>query len=139
MPLLITAKLAGKIIGALTGAALAVVPPSAAAAQTWPRPADTALTLTITHPEPNVSSTRSVILSCDPPRGYHRHAAEACDQLDRWGGEFAHGSGEAICTADYRPVIAEATGRWRGRPVDFKETFSNDCVLRSRTGIVFDF
>jgi hypothetical protein len=37
----------------------------------------------------------------------------------------------------YAPVTARARGEWGGRPVQYTETFPNECVMNARTGDVF--
>ena len=37
----------------------------------------------------------------------------------------------------YAPVTVQARGQWNGRPVEYRETFSNGCVMGARTGAVF--
>ncbi|ACY96456.1 MULTISPECIES: subtilase-type protease inhibitor [Thermomonospora] len=129
----------------VTGAALAVLPPAGSAPEADPaqhgRPAaaGTALRLTVSHPEAAAATPRSVTLSCDPPGGSHPRAAQACADLDRSGGRIVREREEAICTTEYRPVTARATGMWRGRPVTFVRTFPNPCVMAARTGAIFRF
>ncbi|CAL9411784.1 subtilase-type protease inhibitor [Streptomyces sp. enrichment culture] len=82
-------------------------------------------------------TTRAVLLLCDPPRG-HARAGEACAQLDALGGGIRRVAPEgAACAMIYAPVTAQARGQWRGRPVDYRETFSNTCQLEAVTGAVF--
>jgi len=81
--------------------------------------------------------TRDALLLCEPPLG-HGRAAEACAQLDA-----AHGDIRRIPTRDgscpmiYAPVTAKARGMWQGRPVDYRETFSNACAMEAVTGALF--
>lgn len=121
---LATATLA--TLGATAPAALAASP-------------GTALRLTLTYPGTDLSGARTVLLTCDPPGGQHPGAAAACAQLARNRGRFTRHPGDAVCTMEYSPVRAQATGRWRGRSVRFAETFPNDCQLRARTGAIFAF
>ncbi|MFB4319017.1 subtilase-type protease inhibitor [Actinomadura sp. 21ATH] len=130
---------------ALTGAALALLPAEAAAAAAPPAagppaaPA-TSLRLTLTHPDGGTSGARSVTLQCDPLGGTHPRAAQACAELARSGGEIEREPDrDAACTMIYAPVIAEARGHWRGRPVSFRAEYANDCVLGARTGAIFRF
>lgn len=87
---------------------------------------------------PRSGATRDALLLCDPPRG-HRQAAEACAELTAAGGDIhAIPPREgALCPMIYAPVTARAQGRWHGRPVDYRETFSNECAMKARTGQVF--
>ncbi|KOG27902.1 SSI family serine proteinase inhibitor [Streptomyces resistomycificus] len=95
------------------------------------------LYVTVTTGDARSSDTRGTLLLCDPPQG-HRHAAEACAQLATAAGDIhAFGSREGYCPMIYAPVTAHARGRWQGRPVEYRETFSNTCVMGARTGAVF--
>lgn len=124
----------------LATATLGATAPAALAA-----PPGTALRLTLTYPGTpgtlgtSLSGARTVLLTCDPPGGQHPDAAAACAQLARNRGRFIRHSRDAICTMEYSPVRAQATGRWRGRAVRFTQTFPNDCHLRARTGAIFAF
>ncbi|SEG93113.1 Subtilisin inhibitor-like [Thermomonospora echinospora] len=131
----------------LTGAALvALLPAGIVLADTpsrYDRPAagthGTHLKLTVTYPGAPVSSARTVTLRCDPAGRDHPHAAAACADLDRSHGRFLHDPRQTICTMEYRPVTAKATGRWQGRAVSFTKSFPNACVMDARTGAVFRF
>ncbi|MET7680748.1 SSI family serine proteinase inhibitor [Streptomyces sp. NPDC005423] len=96
------------------------------------------LYLTVTHGDARSSDTRGTLLVCgNPPRG-HAHAAEACAELDRAGGDIAAIPPKSVyCTMIYAPVTAHARGQWKGRPVDYTQKFSNSCALHARTGGVF--
>jgi hypothetical protein len=86
---------------------------------------------------PGQARSSGTLLLCDPPRG-HRHAAEACAQLEAAVGDIrAIRTADVYCPMVYAPVTAHALGQWRGRPVDYTETFANGCVMRARTGAVF--
>ncbi|WP_051468347.1 SSI family serine proteinase inhibitor [Actinomadura oligospora] len=100
----------------------------------------TVLRLTLAYPTGNTSGTRYVVLKCDPAGGNHPKAAGACADLAASGGMFDHRpTRNEVCPMIYHPVVARAAGRWRGRPVRFREQYGNDCIMRSRTGRVFDF
>jgi hypothetical protein len=118
--------------GVVLGAVVAMV----AAA---PSDSGTSLRLSVTHPGDDASGARSVTLRCDPAGGEHPEAARACLELKGSGGKFAHAPDGRMCTDVYAPVIAEADGRWHGRPARFRARYDNDCVMRSRTGTVFAF
>ncbi|MEU4033930.1 SSI family serine proteinase inhibitor [Streptomyces collinus] len=96
------------------------------------------LHLTVTRGLAPAGPAQGALLLCDPPLG-HPHAARACAQLAAAGGDiaripYAHG---VFCPMIYAPVTAGARGRWHGRPVAFRETYSSKCVMRARTGAVF--
>jgi hypothetical protein len=137
MPHLAATTLTGAALAALlpTGTAVAAAPPQHGRAAA----AGTLLTLTVTHPEALISGSRTVTLRCDPPGGTHPEAAGACADLARTHGRIVRNPGETICTLEYRPLTANATGMWRGRPVAFAMAFPNSCVMHARTGAIFRF
>ncbi|WP_101256481.1 SSI family serine proteinase inhibitor [Streptomyces barkulensis] len=85
--------------------------------------------------------TRGVMLICpDDGGGPHPRAAEACEAIDRSGGELRRLSGrQRDCTNEHRPVVAEVTGTWRGSRIHWRSEFPNACALLRQTGAVFDF
>jgi hypothetical protein len=96
------------------------------------------LHLTLTKGDAGPGAARGTVLLCDPPRG-HARAAEACAELDAADGDISRIPPKSIfCPALYAPVTAHARGRWNGRPVDFRQTYTNTCVMNARTGAVFD-
>ncbi|WP_217547038.1 subtilase-type protease inhibitor [Streptomyces sp. GbtcB6] len=96
------------------------------------------LYLTVTKGDSHSSDTRGTLLLCDPPQG-HSRAAEACAELDAVGGDIARVTPAkgALCPMVYAPVTAQARGQWNGRPIEYRETFSNSCRLAALTGPVF--
>lgn len=95
------------------------------------------LYLMVTTGDGRSSDTRGTLLLCDPPQG-HGRAAEACAQLDSVGGDIdALPPADVYCPMLYAPVTARASGQWNGRPVEYRQTFSNGCVMGARTGAVF--
>ncbi|MET7687393.1 SSI family serine proteinase inhibitor [Streptomyces sp. NPDC005483] len=95
------------------------------------------LYLMVTTGDGRSSDTRGSLLLCDPPQG-HGRAAEACAQLDSVGGDIdALPPAGVYCPMLYAPVTARARGQWNGRPVEYRQTFSNGCVMGARTGAVF--
>ncbi|MGW7237599.1 SSI family serine proteinase inhibitor [Streptomyces sp. NPDC054804] len=93
------------------------------------------LYLTVTKGDGRSSAT---LLLCDPPEG-HSRAADACAELDTVGGDIARLTPvrNAMCPMVYAPVTAQARGQWNGRPIEYRETFSNSCGMAARTGPVF--
>ncbi|MGW7425544.1 SSI family serine proteinase inhibitor [Streptomyces sp. NPDC054813] len=93
------------------------------------------LYLTVTKGDGRSSAT---LLLCDPPEG-HSRAADACAELDTVGGDIARLTPvrDAMCPMVYAPVTAQARGQWNGRPIEYRETFSNSCGMAARTGPVF--
>ncbi|MEU2332542.1 SSI family serine proteinase inhibitor [Streptomyces sp. NPDC006654] len=125
--------------GALLASAalLAAVPAPAQAVAPRHTGSGDYLYLTVTRGD-GASGTRGALLLCDPPQGYAR-AADACAELDAVGGDIARLAPVkgAMCPMVYAPVTAQARGEWNGRPIEYRERFSNACVLASRTGPVF--
>ncbi|MFC8422252.1 SSI family serine proteinase inhibitor [Streptomyces sp. NPDC057236] len=99
---------------------------------------DNWLMLTVTHGETPPTAENGTMLRCDPPRG-HRHATEACAELTAADGRIADipPREDVVCPMVYAPVTAHADGMWRGRSVDYTETFPNACTMTARTGSVF--
>lgn len=120
------------VTGAIVGAVVALMP-------AVPAGSGTSLRLSVTHPGATASSTRAVTLRCDPAGGEHPEAARACLELKGSGGRFEHAPDGRMCTDVYAPVVAEAKGRWHGKPARFRAEYGNDCVMLSRTGTVFAF
>ncbi len=84
--------------------------------------------------------TRTAFLTCEPTGGSHPFATDACQELSNVKGDFNQLSGgHSICQLDHRPVTLIATGNWRGQPVTFEKTYSNECVAKAATGKVFSF
>ncbi|MEV5824337.1 SSI family serine proteinase inhibitor [Spirillospora sp. NPDC052242] len=116
----------------LVGAALALLPVAHSESAT-------SLRLTLKHPGREGAEPRTATLRCDPHGGRHPDAMRACADLAESGGRFEHEPDGRMCTAIHSPVAVRAEGTWRGRPVRFRKTYPNDCVMRSRTGMVFAF
>jgi hypothetical protein len=118
-----------------TAALLAPGAPAAAA----PSPAGT-LMLAVFPAGQSSGPLRLATLECDPDGGSHAAAGSACDDLHAVDGDLAAiADNGGICTREYRPVTAIATGTWQGDPVAYRATFPNNCVLLDATGEVFDF
>ncbi|MGW0423405.1 SSI family serine proteinase inhibitor [Streptomyces sp. NPDC003015] len=118
-------------------AAAALLLAAAAPATAGSSAAGDHLYLMVTTGDGRSSDTRGTLLLCDPPLG-HGRAAEACAQLDSVGGDIAAlPPADVYCPMLYAPVAVQARGQWNGRPVEYRQTFSNDCVMRARTGAVF--
>ncbi|MDH6699722.1 SSI family serine proteinase inhibitor [Streptomyces griseoviridis] len=95
------------------------------------------LYLTVVKGDAEAADTRGTLLACAPPRG-HARAAEACAQLAAAKGDIdALPERHVYCSTLYAPVTADARGRWNGRSVHYRRTFSNACLLAARTGAVF--
>ncbi|MGW1796761.1 SSI family serine proteinase inhibitor [Streptomyces sp. NPDC001984] len=123
----------------LTAAALlALGPAQAASAAPAGKLHGDWLYLTVTRGDARSSDTRGALLLCDLPQG-RTHAAEACAELEAADGDIGGIPPKegALCPMIYAPVTAHARGQWHGRPVEYRKTFSNSCVLAARTGSVF--
>jgi hypothetical protein len=96
------------------------------------------LLLTVTRADAPAGATDGgTLLLCDPPRG-HARAAAACAELDAARGDIgAIPQRKSLCPMIHAPVTAHARGTWRGRPVQYEETFPNACVMTARTGALF--
>ncbi|MFC7863643.1 SSI family serine proteinase inhibitor [Streptomyces murinus] len=111
---------------------------AAGPAQAAPHAHGNRLHLAITRSGARADSGRSALLRCLPPHG-HPYAAEACAELTAARGDIDRiPARKVFCPRIYSPVIATAHGRWNGRMVDFRRTYTNLCELRARTGSVFD-
>ncbi|GLP63726.1 hypothetical protein TUSST3_03470 [Streptomyces sp. TUS-ST3] len=132
-----TAAVARRAAHAALTAATALLLAAAAPATAGPLAGGDHLFLMVTKGDGRSSDTRGTLLLCDPPQG-HGRAAEACAQLDSVGGDIgALEPAPARCPMIYAPVTVQARGAWDGRPVEYRQTFSNGCVMGARTGAVF--
>ncbi|GAA2621352.1 hypothetical protein GCM10010399_60500 [Dactylosporangium fulvum] len=98
----------------------------------------TQLVLTVAKGESGRPSQRRAVLTCSPAGGTHKQARNACAELVKVGGDFTklRVNGGA-CTMQYDPVTVTAVGRWKGRKIDYRQTFGNGCTLSMNTGPVF--
>ncbi|GAB3442391.1 hypothetical protein GCM10027570_09550 [Streptomonospora sediminis] len=135
------------LLALLTGF-MAVAPAAQSAASAQPaesvRPAaqvpDAVMKLSVTGPDRKAAETTT--LNCAPAGGSHPNAQDACEALQRAGGDFAalgKRNEQRVCTLRYAPVTVSATGTWHGAPVDYSEKFSNACVASVETERIFDF
>ncbi|MFE5401159.1 SSI family serine proteinase inhibitor [Streptomyces sp. NPDC056580] len=119
----------------LAAACLIAAGPAQAASRATP-PGDW-LHLTVTRGESPSLDSHGTLLLCDPPQG-HPHAADACAELAAAGGDIARiPQKNVFCPMIFAPVTARAHGEWKGRPVQFQETYTSMCVMNARTGAVF--
>jgi hypothetical protein len=82
----------------------------------------------------------AVLLRCGPAGGGHPSAAKACAALKKVGGKISKlPPAEVMCTLQFAPVTATATGTWKGKKVNWSRTFGNTCELTRATGVVFRF
>ncbi len=96
----------------------------------------------VLHTTTGSAPEHTVTLQCYPPGGTHPRAAAACAELARARGDLAQlpvQRAPHACFMIYSPVTASARGAWQGRPVRYTKKFPNSCVLRDKTGSVFDF
>ncbi|GAB7046961.1 SSI family serine proteinase inhibitor [Catenuloplanes indicus] len=119
--------------GGRPGVAPAAVRPAPAAAP-FAR-----LTLKVTGDPATGRAATTLTLTCGPVGGTHPAAPEVCAALKKTGGNvFGLPPRDGVlCTADYRPVTASATGHWGQRPVNDRRTFGNACQLGIQAGTVF--
>ena len=126
-----------KTITAITAATLATLL-SAAPASAAGKAAGSQLTLTYTAA---AGYAAAVLLDCHPAGGSHPTPVKACNTLKKVGGKPAKlkpAAGE-MCTLEYAPITAEITGRWKGREVQWTQTFGNRCEMLRATGVLFTF
>jgi hypothetical protein len=96
----------------------------------------------VLHTSAGTSPERTVTLQCNPAGGTHPKAAEACADVAKAGGDLAQmpaNTNPRACFMIYAPVTVTAQGKWQGQPVQFTKKFPNSCVMRDKTGSVFDF
>ncbi|MGP4050741.1 SSI family serine proteinase inhibitor [Streptomyces sp. 2A115] len=121
-------------------AACALLAAAAVPVQAAPHGAipDDWLYVTVTSGDDTRSGTpRGTLLRCDPPRG-HAQAVPACEELRTADGDVGRiPPKDGYCPMIYAPVTVSARGEWGGRPVTYKKTFSNSCVMAAQTGGVF--
>ncbi|HEU5474795.1 MAG TPA: SSI family serine proteinase inhibitor [Actinophytocola sp.] len=90
------------------------------------------------HPSP--MPLRAVVLTCDPAGGTHPDPVTACAKLAAVDGDLDRLTPlNLACPLIFAPVTVRAVGDWQGAPVEFEETYENDCVARDRSGGVFQF
>ncbi|WP_216211291.1 subtilase-type protease inhibitor [Amycolatopsis aidingensis] len=115
----------------------------AAAAPQGPdgRESTRALILTISEGERPRPDAAKAVLTCDPAGGTHPLSEAACAELAAVNGDVAAVELEPQrpCYLIYRPVTVTAHGPWNGRPISYRETFPNDCVLDVIKGPIFRF
>lgn len=110
---------------------------AAAPAHAAPEPAGDWLLVTVTPSGAATGAPDGTLLRCDPPRG-HARADRACAELQAADGDIGRiPPQDAVCPMIHAPVTAHARGQWKGRPVEYTETFPNSCVMATRTGAVF--
>lgn len=116
------------------GAAVAAVPAASAAAGP-----ETTIRLGVV-PKAG-GQARFATVTCDPVGGTHPEAAAVCDELAKADGDIKLVPPQKgrFCSAVWIPVDATASGYWRGHPVEFSQTVSNDDCARIAHGLVFDF
>ncbi|MEU6099213.1 SSI family serine proteinase inhibitor [Streptomyces flaveolus] len=123
--------------GLLLTAALLAFGTAPATATAQPEPGNDWLQVTVTRGDSSSGTSRRAMLRCDPPRG-HARAAEACAELEAADGDLERiPLRDTYCSMIYAPVTAHAAGQWRGRAVEYTQTFPNTCVMTARTGAVF--
>ncbi|MDP9792378.1 hypothetical protein J2S43_000890 [Catenuloplanes nepalensis] len=142
---LATAATAALLPGAAQAAPAGLAQPGArpGAAVTAARPAPAAapfarLTLTLTG-DRAAGRAAALTLTCGPVGGTHPAAPEVCAALKKTGGNvFGLPPRDGfLCTAEYRPVVAAATGYWGKRRIADRKTFGNACQLGIEAGTIF--
>jgi Subtilisin inhibitor-like len=96
----------------------------------------------VLHTAAGASPARTVTLRCDPVGGTHPKAAQACAEIAKSNGDLQQlpaGTNPRACFMIYAPVTASAQGAWHGQNVRYSSQFPNTCVMRDKTGALFDF
>ncbi|GAA4486770.1 hypothetical protein GCM10023191_013650 [Actinoallomurus oryzae] len=96
----------------------------------------------VLHTSAGNAPARTVTLQCYPTGGTHPKAAQACADVARAGGNLAQmpaNTKPQACFMIYSPVTVTAQGQWHGQAVRYTKKFPNSCVMRDKTGSVFDF
>lgn len=114
-------------------AGTAIVPGVASAA-----PAESTMRLTVQGQD--ITATQFGELKCHPAGGTHQHASKACEELEKVNGDFTamQANVSKVCTMQYQPVTAKIEGKWRGKEINYTQTFSNSCTMQVKTGVVFE-
>lgn len=65
----------------------------------------------------------------------------ACAALEKAGGDPAKLEPKegVMCTMQFDPVTATASGTWKGVPITFERTYGDACEMSAETGPVFAF
>lgn len=126
------------VLAATSIAVLGLAGPAAAAA-TGPAAAPRQTGLVLSYASES-GYAAAVTLTCHPAGGAHPKAAKACATLAKVAGDPGRlKPARTMCTLEYAPITAELTGTWKGRTVQWSETFSNPCDLTRHTGVLFAF
>ncbi|MFI6285946.1 subtilase-type protease inhibitor [Streptomyces sp. NPDC051018] len=138
----VTAAVALALGGAVTGSARAAEPVVDRPATASGLYAPSALVLTVGK-DTAASVDRAVTLSCAPSAGgTHPAPEDACRELGAAGGDFGalpSALPYTMCTREWSPVTAAASGVWQGKRVDWSGTYNNGCEMRAALGAVFAF
>ncbi|MCG5215761.1 SSI family serine proteinase inhibitor [Streptosporangium sp. KLBMP 9127] len=77
-------------------------------------------------------------LTCGPDDGSHPNPWAACADLYAVDGYLEEREPDPNpCPRIYDPVEATMEGYWFGRPVFYRQQFSNQCLMTAATGAVF--
>jgi hypothetical protein len=119
------------------GVAAAMVDGPTEVARAAPTASGTSLSLSVRA----ATAPKIVTLTCDPAGGTHPHAADACTELGKAGGDFDKlpPTPNQMCPHIVQPVTASAEGTYRGKPVGWSQTFNNTCEMNRATAPLFQF
>jgi hypothetical protein len=123
----------------MAAVALALTTGGAASATAGTPAAASSFVLTISPVTSTGNGPTSVRLECDPAGGTHPTPDAACVSLAAVNGNFDRLPSSGFCPAYYDPVVATATGTWRGVPVYYEEQFTNRSCASVGTDYVFGF
>lgn len=96
----------------------------------------------VLHMTSGPAAGRTVTLKCDPPGGTHPRALQACADVAKSKGDLQQmpaADSPRACFMIYAPVTVTAQGQWHGSSVRYTKRFPNTCVMRDKTGSLFDF
>jgi hypothetical protein len=123
----VSSLVAVAVVAAMMSDGAAAAPPTG----TW-------LWLTVAAGETATPVSRQAWLRCRPAGGTHPRPRETCVAIAAVRGDLtALKPAGGFCTMQYAPTTVTASGRWKGRRVRYRHTFSNECVLYDQTGPVF--
>ncbi|MEU5306851.1 SSI family serine proteinase inhibitor [Streptomyces noursei] len=90
---------------------------------------------------PNSAPDEFAVLRCNPPRGKHPYAEQACETIRAANGDIekVNVNPEGLCPDIYNPITVTAQGWWNGKKVSYSKTFGNSCQLSRTTGAIFAF
>jgi hypothetical protein len=82
----------------------------------------------------------AVVLTCYPPGGQHPKPIMACNTLKKVGGEPSGlKPARRMCMMIYSPITAQVVGTWKGKKINWSQTYGNKCEMNRANGVLFEF